>query len=164
MSIQSIIGGQAPALNVLSMIPPIFQRDVGLRPLLAHTLRLAKAESMSHQQDAVDGLPRRHRGRTACLGRIGSFSQILTSYVWNAPRAEPRPDTPDTFPDIPGHSGHLSGHLSGQDRTQLPDTTGHYRTQTGQDRTQTGQDDVRACPVADRTLRDTPDMSGHSAV
>ena len=75
---------------------------------------------------------------------------------WNgggSESAEPRPDTPDTFPDIPGHSGHLSGHLSGQDRTQLPDTTGHYRTQTGQDRTQTGQDDVRPCPVADRTLR-----------
>ena len=68
MSIQSIIGGQALALNVLSMIPPIFQRDVGLRPLLAHTLRLAKAESMSHQQDAVDGLPRRHRGRTRVSG------------------------------------------------------------------------------------------------
>ena len=90
MSIQSIIGGQALALNVLRMIPPIFQRDVGLRPLLAHTLRLAKAESMSHQQDAVDGLPRRHRGRTACLGRIGSFSQILTSYVWNTPGARLR--------------------------------------------------------------------------
>ena len=85
MSIQSIIGGQAPALNVLSMIPPIFQRDVGSRPLLATALDLGDAERRSYLWDAVDGLPRRHRGRTACLRRIGSFSQILTSYVWNTP-------------------------------------------------------------------------------
>ena len=87
--IQSIIGGQALALNVLSMIPPIFQRDVGLRPLLATALGLDDAERSSHQQDAVDGLPRRHRGRTACLRRIGSFSQILTSYVWTTPIMTP---------------------------------------------------------------------------
>ena len=65
---------------------PSFQRDVGLRPLLATALGLDDAERSSHQQDAVDGLPRRHRGRTACRRRIGSFSQILTSYVWNTPK------------------------------------------------------------------------------
>ena len=85
MSIQSIIGGQAPALNVLRRIPPIFQRDVGLRPLLDSALRNGDAERTVHQQDAVDGLPRRHRGRTACLRRIGSFSQILTAYVKKTP-------------------------------------------------------------------------------
>ena len=78
MSIQSIIGGQAPALNVLSMIPPIFQRDVGLRPLLATALGLDDAERSSHQQDAVDGLPRRHRYRTACLTRIGPNREFLS--------------------------------------------------------------------------------------
>ena len=67
MSIQSIIGGQARALKVLSMIPPILQRDVGLRPLLDSALRNGDAERTVHQQDAVDGLPRRHRGRTDCL-------------------------------------------------------------------------------------------------
>ena len=79
MSIQSIISEQAPALNVLRRIPPNLQRDVGLRPLPAHTLRLAKAESMSHLWDAVDGLPRRHRGRTAYLRRIVSFSAFFPS-------------------------------------------------------------------------------------
>jgi len=86
MSIQSIIGGQALALNVLRRIPPIFQRDVRLRPLLDSALRNGDAERTVHQQDAVDGLPRRGIGvgqRVPCLGRIGSFSQILTSYVWN---------------------------------------------------------------------------------
>ena len=37
------------------------------------TLRNGDAERTVHQQDAVDGLPRRHRGRTACLRRIGPF-------------------------------------------------------------------------------------------
>ena len=79
MSIQSIIGGQALALNVVRRIPPIFQRDVRLRPLLDSALRNGDAERTVHQQDAVDGLPRRHRGRTACLRRIDRISQI-----WNA--------------------------------------------------------------------------------
>ena len=84
MSIQSIIGGQARALNVLSMIPPILQRDVGLSFDLDRSwtvvsaLRIGDAERTVHQQDAVDGLPRRHRGRTACLRRIDRISQI-----WN---------------------------------------------------------------------------------
>ncbi len=83
MSIQSIIGGQARALNVLSMIPPILQRDVGLRPLLDSALRNGDAERTVHQQDAVDGLPRRHRGRTACLRRIDRISQIWNTLGWN---------------------------------------------------------------------------------
>ena len=41
-------------------------------------LQLLDAERTVHQQDAVDGLPRRHRGRTACLRRIDRISQI-----WN---------------------------------------------------------------------------------
>ena len=49
------------------MIPLSFLRDVGLRPLLDSALRNGYAERTVHQQDAVDGLPRRHRGRTVCL-------------------------------------------------------------------------------------------------
>ena len=78
MSIQSIIGGQALALNTGLCVPPIFQRDVGLRPLLATALGLDDAERSSHQQDAVDGLPRRHRYRTACLTRIGPNREFLS--------------------------------------------------------------------------------------
>ena len=86
MSIQSIIGGQALALNTGLCVPPIFQRDVGLGPLLACALGLSNAEGTSHQQDAGrsvrDGLPRRlHIGterRFCILGRLETFSQI-----WN---------------------------------------------------------------------------------
>ena len=78
MSTQSIIGGQALALNVVRRIPPIFQRDFGSRPLLATALDLGDAERSSHQQDAVDGLPRRHRYRTACLTRIGPNREFLS--------------------------------------------------------------------------------------
>ena len=63
------------------MIPPILQRDVGLRPLLDSALRNGDAERTVHQQDAVDGLPRRHRGRTACLRRIDRISQIWNTYL-----------------------------------------------------------------------------------
>lgn len=48
-------------------IPLSFLRDVGLQPLLDSALRNGHAERTVHQQDAVDGLPRRHRGRTDCL-------------------------------------------------------------------------------------------------
>ena len=88
MIIQFIIGVQAPALNVLSllrMIPLIFQRDFDLRPLLDSALRIANAERTDHEQDAVDGLPRRHRDRTACLRRIVNFSQELHTYAWTTP-------------------------------------------------------------------------------
>ena len=92
MSIQSIIGGQALALNVLRRIPPIFQRDVRLRPLLDSALRNGDAERTVHQQDAVDGLPRRHRGRTACLRKSGLDSQTYTTYRWTTPGDRPAPD------------------------------------------------------------------------
>ena len=96
MSIQSIIGGQALALNTGLCVPPIFQRDVGLGPLLACALGLSNAEGTSHQQDAVDGLPRRHRYRTACLTRIGPNREFLSDSDFL--RVE--------------HAGHDSGQIS----------------------------------------------------
>ena len=85
MSIQSIIGGQALALNTGLCVPPIFQRDVGLGPLLACALGLSNAEGTSHQQDAVDGLPRRHRGRTRVSGTNRLESSVFPRF--GTPRA-----------------------------------------------------------------------------
>ena len=73
--------------------------------------------------------------------------------------AEPRPDSPDTFSDIPGHSGQLSGQLFGQDRTPFSDMTGQ-----GPDRDRTRPDTDRTVPCARMSSRrpDTPDTPGHA--
>ena len=69
----------------VGLVPAALQRVVGLRPLLDSALRNGDAERTVHHQHALDGLPRRHRGRTACLGRIDPFSQFSTTYAWTPP-------------------------------------------------------------------------------
>ena len=82
------------------MIPLSFLRDVGLRPLLDSALRNGYAERTVHQQDAVDGLPRRHRGRTACLRKSGLDSQTYTTYRWTTPlRTTPHVTTAKEYTD-----------------------------------------------------------------
>ena len=47
--------------------------------LLACSLGLSDAEGTRHLWDAVDGLPRRSRYRTAELGRIDAFPQFTAT-------------------------------------------------------------------------------------
>ena len=56
-------------------VPILSQRDARLRPLLVRALGLDTSEGTRYHQDAVDGLPSSDRYTTACLGRIGRFSQ-----------------------------------------------------------------------------------------
>ena len=42
-------------------------------------LALNASEVYVYDQQAADGLPRRHRYRSACLGRIGRFSETYTT-------------------------------------------------------------------------------------
>ena len=51
------------------------QRDARLRPLLVRALGLDTSEGTRYHRDAVDGLPSSDRYPTACLGRIGPYSE-----------------------------------------------------------------------------------------
>ena len=50
---------------------------------LKRALRTSRAQRTFPSPVAADGRTGRNRYRTACLGKIDTFSQVLTSYAWN---------------------------------------------------------------------------------
>ena len=74
--LQHILGGlrlPAECQNIGGFVP-LLARDVGARrSLIAGSIAPSELYRTSYHRHAVDGLPRRHRYKTACLGRIGKF-------------------------------------------------------------------------------------------
>ena len=76
--LKHILGGlrlHAECQNIGGFVP-LLARDVrARRSLIAGSIAPSELYRTSYHRHAVDGLPRRHRYKTACLGRIGKFSE-----------------------------------------------------------------------------------------
>ena len=81
----------AGSLDV-GFVPAALQRVRGLRPLLKCALRKNRGQRTFLQSPAADGRSRRHRYRTAGLGRIDAFSQFTATYAWTPPVAGESPE------------------------------------------------------------------------
>ena len=82
---QVTVGRTSSEQKLLSSVPLVLDKIERWRPLLDRTLGLSCAERSDHRQRSADGRSRRHRYRTACLGRIVGFSQFTTTYAWTLP-------------------------------------------------------------------------------
>ena len=89
---------------------PLLARDVGARrSLIAGSIAPSELYRTSYHRHAVDGLPRRHRYKTACLGRIGSLSETYNHLGLDParqskkpPRRPPRGDFSTQWTDMSG--------------------------------------------------------------
>ena len=74
------------ALNAKEWVPTACQRDDGSKAHLDSTLTPCDGKGTAIVWRASGGRPGRNRYRGACLGKNGTNSQILTTYVWNKSR------------------------------------------------------------------------------
>ena len=120
--IQSIIGEQAPALNVdWQPTPPVGA---------VHAILIGSGQNAAHYSCAAFYLALGRsgrtaasaRGRTACLTRIGSFCQILISdfkHVWNSRSVRASPSSQE---QVPKNHSPMSQFFATSNKPTLPST------------------------------------------
>ena len=89
------------ALNAKEWVPTACQRDDGSKAHLDSTLTPCDGKGTAIVWRASGGRPGRNRYRAACLGKNGTNSQILTTYVWNKSNTT----RPDRLRDVTREAG-----------------------------------------------------------